>query len=64
LTAQIGRRGRRARVKVATDGEIAYMATPLTFRPSPQALHLIVPREAVSIEEAPATQQEAARATP
>lgn len=43
LTVQVGKRGRRSRVKVATDGEIALMATPLTFRPSPYALQLIVP---------------------
>jgi diacylglycerol kinase family enzyme len=43
LKVQVGKRGRRARVKVATDGEIIYMATPLIFRPSPHALQLIVP---------------------
>lgn len=46
LTVRIGRRRRPARVKVATDGEIAYMTTPLAFRPSPHHLQLIVPREA------------------
>lgn len=31
------------RLKVATDGEIVWMDTPLHFRPSPQALQLLVP---------------------
>jgi diacylglycerol kinase family enzyme len=43
LTVQVGRRGRRSRIKVATDGEIVFLRPPLTFRPSPHALHLIVP---------------------
>jgi diacylglycerol kinase family enzyme len=43
LTVQVGRRGRRSRVKVATDGEIVYLRPPLVFRPSPHALQLIVP---------------------
>jgi diacylglycerol kinase family enzyme len=46
MTVRIGRRGRPTRVKVATDGEIAHMTTPLAFRPSPHRLQLIVPREA------------------
>ena len=44
LTVKVGRRRRRSRVKVATDGEIAFLPTPLVFRPSPHALQLIVPR--------------------
>ena len=43
----VGRRRRRFRVKVATDGEIAYLLTPLVFRPSPHALQLIVPKPAI-----------------
>ncbi len=31
------------RVKVAIDGEIAYLRTPLVFRVSPQPLHLLMP---------------------
>jgi diacylglycerol kinase family enzyme len=48
LAVQIGRRRRPSRVKVATDGEIVYLATPLTFRPSPHRLQLIVPAEPAS----------------
>ena len=59
LVAQIGRRGRRSRVKVATDGEITYMATPLTFRPSPHALQLIVPAEPESAASSPSAPQAA-----
>ena len=44
LTVMVGRRRRPSRVKVATDGEIAFLATPLVFRPSPYALQLIVPK--------------------
>ncbi len=51
LTVRIGWRGRRSRVKVATDGEITYMAAPLTFTPSPHLLQLIVPREPVLASE-------------
>jgi diacylglycerol kinase family enzyme len=55
LTVQVGRHLRRSRVKVATDGEIVFMRPPLTFRPSPHPLHLIVPRvEAASGDEASA----------
>ena len=43
LTVQVGKRRRRSRVKVATDGEIVYLSPPLTFRPSSHALQLIVP---------------------
>jgi diacylglycerol kinase family enzyme len=52
LTVQVGRRSRRAWVKVATDGEIVFMRTPLTFRPSPHALQLIVPPAADAAAEA------------
>ncbi|MBA3478677.1 MAG: NAD(+)/NADH kinase [Lautropia sp.] len=52
LTAQIGRRGRRSRVKVATDGEVLFMRPPLTFQPSPHALQLIVPPEHAALDEA------------
>ena len=31
------------KIKVATDGEIAWLTTPLTFRPAPQHLQLLVP---------------------
>jgi diacylglycerol kinase family enzyme len=62
LTVQVGRRGRRSRVKVATDGEIAYMPTPLTFRPSPQPLQLIVPAWRVA-DERPRAATEAAAMT-
>jgi diacylglycerol kinase family enzyme len=34
---------RHRRLKVATDGEIVWLNTPLHFRPSPQALQLLVP---------------------
>ena len=47
----VGRRGRRPRVKVATDGEIGFLPTPLVFRPSPHALQLIVPRVHVKQED-------------
>ena len=43
LTVQVGRRRRRKRIKVATDGEIVFLRPPLTFRPSPHVLRLIVP---------------------
>lgn len=51
LTVQIGRRRRRRRVKVATDGEIQFLQTPLIFRPSPLPLQLIVPARTVDSEE-------------
>jgi diacylglycerol kinase family enzyme len=35
---------RRRRIKVATDGEVAWMNTPLHFEALPDALNLIVPR--------------------
>lgn len=35
---------RRARVKVAIDGEITWLRTPLEFRAAPQPLNLLVPR--------------------
>ena len=47
----VGRRGRRPRVKVATDGEIGFLPTPLVFRPSTHALQLIVPRVHVMQED-------------
>ncbi len=37
------RYGRR-RIKVATDGEVTMLATPLVFRVSPVSLSLLVPR--------------------
>ena len=51
LTVKVGRRQRRSRVKVATDGEIAFLPTPLVFRPSPHALQLIVPRVAGEVRQ-------------
>lgn len=36
-------RRRKRKVKVAMDGEISYMQSPLTFRVGPQALRLLVP---------------------
>jgi diacylglycerol kinase family enzyme len=36
---------RRRRLKVALDGEIIHLALPLRFRPAPQPLRLLVPRE-------------------
>ena len=53
LTVQVGKRGRSSRVKVATDGEISLMRTPLTFRPSAHALQLIVPPARAADTEAP-----------
>ena len=35
---------RRARIRVATDGELNVMNTPLRFRVSPASLKVIVPR--------------------
>ena len=52
LSVTAGRWRRRARVKVATDGEIAFLLTPLVFRPSPHALQLIVPKPAVEAGDA------------
>jgi diacylglycerol kinase family enzyme len=43
MTVTVGRRRRSRRVKVATDGEVAMMPTPLSFRISPAPLRLIVP---------------------
>lgn len=34
---------RPRRLKVATDGEIVWLSTPLVFRPAPTQLHLLVP---------------------
>ena len=42
LTVTVGRR-RRARVKVATDGEVFWMPLPLRFDVAPHALPLIRP---------------------
>lgn len=47
------RYGRR-RIKVATDGEVTTIATPLLFRVSPIPLPLLVPRRAPSTEIDPA----------
>ncbi len=38
---------RSRRVKVATDGEITWLRTPLQFRVAPQPLRLLKPRPAV-----------------
>src|SRR5690606_25720752 len=45
-------RGRSRRVKVALDGEICWLDTPLHFRVSPQPLRLLVPPEALRAESA------------
>lgn len=44
-------RGRR-RIKVATDGEVQWMKTPLVFEVAPNALPLLVPNEADKAEVA------------
>ena len=49
LTVRVGR---RRRVKVAMDGEIQWLDTPLTFTVSPQPLLLLVPPEAQRAERA------------
>lgn len=43
------RLGARKKIKVATDGEIAWLDLPLTFRVSPQPLHLLMPAEAEKV---------------
>lgn len=43
---------RRARVKVATDGEIAWLRAPLTFRVSPVPLALLTPAPEDAVERA------------
>lgn len=43
LTVSPRRPHRPKRLKVATDGEVIWMDTPLHFRPSPQPLQLLVP---------------------
>ncbi len=46
LRLSVLRRGRRGgRIKVATDGEVGWMRTPLEFRVIPDALSLIVPAD-------------------
>lgn len=50
LTVRV--RGRSRRVKVALDGEICWLDTPLHFRVSPQPLRLLVPPEALRAESA------------
>lgn len=41
-TMRVHTRGRR-RVKVATDGEVSWMKTPIVFRVAPQKLNMLVP---------------------
>jgi diacylglycerol kinase family enzyme len=48
LTVQPLVAGRRRRFKVAVDGEIIFPEAPLVFRAAPQALPLLVPREAAA----------------
>ena len=43
LSVRPGRFRRTRRVKVATDGEVAWLATPLTFRVAPESLSLLKP---------------------
>jgi diacylglycerol kinase family enzyme len=50
LTVRLGRPGRR--VKVALDGEIQWMDTPLEFSVSDQPLHLLVPPPSMRAERA------------
>jgi len=50
LTVHVGR-GRR-RIKVALDGEIQWLDTPLEFTVAPQSLRLLVPPDAQRVERA------------
>ncbi|MCD0501702.1 diacylglycerol/lipid kinase family protein [Bordetella petrii] len=50
LTVRVGRSPRR--IKVAMDGEIQWLNTPLMFTVSPQPLYLLVPPEAQRMERA------------
>jgi diacylglycerol kinase family enzyme len=43
LTVRLRRRLRRRRVKIATDGEVAWLDLPLVFQVSPKPLLLLVP---------------------
>lgn len=45
------RSGARRKIKVATDGEIVWLDLPLTFRVSPQPLHLLMPADADKVVE-------------
>ena len=42
---------RRKRLRVATDGEVTVMATPLRYRIRPRALHVVVPTNAVATDQ-------------
>jgi len=46
LTVRLSRFRRSRRIKVATDGEVAWLDTPLTFRVSPEPLLLLKPEAA------------------
>ncbi|MDB6062748.1 MAG: diacylglycerol kinase [Verrucomicrobiaceae bacterium] len=41
------------RIKVATDGEVLWMETPLSFRVSPQPLQLLIPADSDKVVEQP-----------
>jgi diacylglycerol kinase family enzyme len=45
LTVRPGYTSRRSRIKVAIDGEVIWLRTPLEFRIAPQRLQLLVPRQ-------------------
>jgi hypothetical protein len=45
LTVRLRRPSMRRRIKIATDGEIAWARTPLVIRVSPTPLALLVPSE-------------------
>jgi hypothetical protein len=44
---------RRRRLKVATDGEIMWMNSPIVFRVAPHPLLLLLPHDAKSEADAP-----------
>ncbi|MCW5625007.1 MAG: diacylglycerol kinase [Burkholderiales bacterium] len=48
LVVQVGFPYGARRIKVATDGEINWLRSPLVFRPAPQLLQLLVPADTVA----------------
>ncbi len=51
MTVRVGERRReRGRVKVAMDGEISHLQTPLVFEVGPKPLHMLVPRPEDAVE--------------
>jgi diacylglycerol kinase family enzyme len=62
LTVAPARPAMRSRIKVATDGEILSLRPPLVFRPSPQALQLIVPAATPETAEDEAAREDGDRA--